>query len=898
MSLRPLFHASIFAFYFWCIASQNTHTPGTSKWIEHDDLYNLVSGPFDHTCVQDGSWSDAATWGADGVPTTGGDVHIPEGRAVTYDVASSGVALGLVFVEGTLRWSLEVSTAMEVDTIINGVGGRLEIGTEETPVPPDVTHDVLFPAGPIDVAWDAALQSRGLVSHGSVAIHGSPVTPHLKVAADPLAGDSSLRLAYPPQGWRPGDRLVVAGTVYDGYKWNNSCPCIDFFPPQDEVVTIDTVSPEGVVAFSPPLVHNHSAPAGRPDLKTSIGLLTRNVRFRSDPSTPVPERGHVMFMHSPDADIRYAEFSYLGRTDKSTLARSVNRTIEGGGITPSSNVKGRYAFHFHRNGIPAMEDARSPAIAIGNSAAHSAGWCFVHHDSLAFFDRNVAYDCFGAGFSAETGNEVGAWTRNLAVFSQGIQWGDPKNAVDLDEFDTGNSGDCYWFQSRMVRSAENVAASCNNAYSYFHRGAVDLDDGTSQLSFDARAWQLPDALALRPAVGPDDAPIRQFVDNEAFASRTGLHVVKANPNQGHDVHSHLKRHLAWNVLQCAAITYTAHYLLEDFDCVGRPAGDFTGPQHGIGIQNNAGDIVILRPRIEGFPVGFTISIDDTPQYDYRNYVFVNPEFIDVDEEFAAGDFRPQYDTLLEGFAIEPRLEVEFDQQPFYYIEGGDPSLEPEIRKVNITGTKTDSLGSLTIPPVGDTGPDNYNGLYSEVVERLETAGYFTDAEGRRWFVLPDFYTDRGTGEVHLIGRWVQIDDNVQLGNQFFSYANAVNAGNISSVPDTSAPVVEDETVPAPACDTDYCGSVTIDLLSNDADPDGDALSVAAILQPDRGEVYDNGDGTVDYRPDPGFADYPQTFEYWVTDGHANFVKGVVTIGGGDSAASSLRGWWTDAAPLW
>lgn len=62
-------------------------------------------------------------------------------------------------------------------------------------------------------------------------------------------------------------------------------------------------------------------------------------------------------------------------------------------------------------------------------------------------------------------------------------------------------------------------------------------------------------------------------------------------------------------------------------------------------------------------------------------------------------------------------------------------------------------------------------------------------------------------------------------------------------------------------------AVTVDVLANDTDPDGDALSVvpATLGPPNAGTVVLNGDGTVTYTPDPGFVG-TDTFLYEATDG--------------------------------
>lgn len=74
-----------------------------------------------------------------------------------------------------------------------------------------------------------------------------------------------------------------------------------------------------------------------------------------------------------------------------------------------------------------------------------------------------------------------------------------------------------------------------------------------------------------------------------------------------------------------------------------------------------------------------------------------------------------------------------------------------------------------------------------------------------------------------------------------------------------------------------CGlPVTIAVLDNDNDPDGDALQIAAFTSPQHGTVEDNGDGTFTYTP---FAGYTGTdsFSYAVSDGNGGIDTAVVRI---------------------
>ena len=70
--------------------------------------------------------------------------------------------------------------------------------------------------------------------------------------------------------------------------------------------------------------------------------------------------------------------------------------------------------------------------------------------------------------------------------------------------------------------------------------------------------------------------------------------------------------------------------------------------------------------------------------------------------------------------------------------------------------------------------------------------------------------------------------------------------------------------------------VSIDVLANDTDPDGDALTVANLSDPANGTVSINPDETVEYTPDPGFVG-TDTFTYTANDGLTDSDPASVTV---------------------
>lgn len=71
-------------------------------------------------------------------------------------------------------------------------------------------------------------------------------------------------------------------------------------------------------------------------------------------------------------------------------------------------------------------------------------------------------------------------------------------------------------------------------------------------------------------------------------------------------------------------------------------------------------------------------------------------------------------------------------------------------------------------------------------------------------------------------------------------------------------------------------SVNIAVLSNDLDPDGDLITIIGITNPANGTATINPDGTITYKPAPGFIGN-DTFTYTISDGDGGVATGVVSI---------------------
>ena len=543
-----------------------------------------------HVAVKSGAWFDPDVWANGEVPGEGAKVVIPDGVSLCYG-EESDVSLFTVRVDGALHFATDRDTFMEVDTLLVTPSGALSIGTADAPVEVGVEAVIsIADNGPIDVAWDPQLLSRGVITHGRVEIHGAEKENFLQVSVDPMAGDTSITFAENPEGWEVGDKIVLAGTKFVGSDIVAQGAKVSA-PTEDEELVITAID-GSTVYFDTPLAFDHDGP--RADLKAYVANYSRNVRFETENADALPahQRGHVMFMHNDDIDVRYAEFHELGRTDKSERAFDLDDLS---GVEADTNVKGRYAVHIHRAGVG---DQGDPAMLVGNAVWGSPGWGFVHHDSHAILDGNAAYDVFGAAFVSETGNETGRWVDNISIKTLGANV-QSKNADDVAAFDLGRNGVGFWFQGRLVQAVDNVAATTPEGvgFAYFHRGLIG-----DFIPVDPDTVDQPGKLRYQDEIYIDKPNIELFKGNVAVGAERGLEVIKHGPRQGHDVRSMIEDFTAWESQTGVHLEYTGHYTLTNLDLVG-PSDEALRPHYsaGVRISRNAFDIVVDGVRDQRLP---------------------------------------------------------------------------------------------------------------------------------------------------------------------------------------------------------------------------------------------------------------------------------------------------------
>jgi len=142
--------------------------------------------------------------------------------------------------------------------------------------------------------------------------------------------------------------------------------------------------------------------------------------------------------------------------------------------------------------------------------------------------------------------------------------------------------------------------------------------------------------------------------------------------------------------------------------------------------------------------------------------------------------------------------------------------------------------------------------------------------------------EHGTVEVQDDGTVTYTPEDGYTGDDSFPYT-VCDAAGMCATGTVRVVVGSDDGGPTPqddAATVDEDDAVVVDVLGNDSDPDGDALTVVEAGAPAHGTATVNEDGTVTYTPDADFAG-EDSFVYTVCDGAiedgAACASAVVTV---------------------
>lgn len=479
-----------------------------------------------------------------------------------------------------------------------------------------------------------------------------------------------------------------------------------------------------------------------------------------------------MFMGTKTVQINGASFKDLGRTSKTDPLRNPATAP----TAATDNVRGRYPVHFHKMDRFAR-DLNKPyrtaaATFLGNAVWGSPGWGIATHGSWVNINDNVSFDIFASHFVAEDGDERGQLYRNIAIRSNGdkdrffksISWADGVNGHD-----TGFNGHGFWLESRNLDVRDNIAVSHQNAaFFFFHRNYHE------NVKIPVEFIMHPARTAMakgKTLMSIDDAPITSFLRNTAIASLKAIHVVKANPNQGHDIRNFFDTLKGYNVKGGIELEYTARYTFKNFEAYRDPT---VGASPGVMTGNVTRDLALVSPKLVGYskPVqvstvfgainsGLPINVPVTGGYaDTPDILLVNGQVdLTVDSSTGLVSLNPAlhvYNDDNGGALLGPVNVIQKINSSSLTTAAPSISFSPapqipntlswqRVNSLDVYGPniiKTDSAGAA-IQDIATYGIPSFWTLHhgTEAIKSLLQQGYYEDANGAYVWVT-DTVSDR------------------------------------------------------------------------------------------------------------------------------------------------------------
>ncbi len=712
--------------------------------------------------------------------------------------------------------------------------------------------------------WDPNQLSIGTITHGKVRINGQQKRSKSAISGSAMAGDRTLQLKSVPSGWRVGDQIVITGTHYVGREAGTG----ESLGSQDEIRTITQVRNRRVT-FDRPLVFDHDTP--RAEFNAYVANLTRNIEFHSATDLSIEGKleaddvgdiasslGHVMFMHNEDVQVNYAAFDDLGRSNKNDVLDDFRRQGFDGLIaerkrrngewikTPVNeitNIRGRYAAHFHQTGATATD---STAQVKGSVVTGGPGWGFVSHDSRVDFYDNITYGVLGAGFVAETGNETGTWARNIAINTYGADYNDktfdPKrqrafvnndtdSTVILEKNgawknqDLGHFGNGFWFQGKLIDVLGNVSVNSGlDGYFFMFRAP-------EQINVDPDVLVEPLSVHSPDGIHPFAPGLNVFVGNESIADTRGLEMIGIGGGRTNDERSVIEDFTAWEVGDVGTgAQYYPGYTIKNSAFVASTSPD-ANAAGGVLLRQVQMDTVLANLEIVGFDRQYdfrkTWSVGTIEQQGFDHpydviaaaiangkpnplpngfaHVVINPGFTSQQasqDRYIGDTFNKTYDQILTSSDLRPgrfniafddsSLRIDLDNKNIRYGTKPEDPIRPTLQEGHVLllkGVKTDSIGTIPI--------DYHNNVLvwheDAVQHRLETMGYFRMPNGANGVLLEELFSDRYTAEKHIVKFVAELDSRWNL-------TDAVNLGNFNSAnyPDVYVPqFLLDQTDPLP-----------------------------------------------------------------------------------------------------
>ncbi|XP_026538321.1 fibrocystin [Notechis scutatus] len=223
------------------------------------------------------SWNDVAKgWGGynKSIPSAGEDVIILPDRTVLVDMNLP--PLRGLYIQGTLEFSLNTSHLLSVACIVIAAGGVLKVGTLQHPLEERRKVHILLRASErvnCDRLKGLNVGPGTIGVFGKLQLHSAYTKKSWTHLGNDVAPGNERFMVQDHLDWHPGDKIVVSSSSYEAH--------------QAEIITLEKVNNHSI-RIRENLLHRHIGHSHRLEdgqwilLAAEVGLLTRNIRIKSD----------------------------------------------------------------------------------------------------------------------------------------------------------------------------------------------------------------------------------------------------------------------------------------------------------------------------------------------------------------------------------------------------------------------------------------------------------------------------------------------------------------------------------------------------------------------------------------------------------------------------------------
>jgi hypothetical protein len=312
-------------------------------------------------------WSDAKGWGGK-MPGPEDSVTLTDNVVLDTDATVRGLSIeyggSLTFAAGR---SVSLTSTENVVVLGELTMAPKDAGTVHLLKLSGVDESKFVGDGMKPLDTDVGVWVQG---KGRLVWDGTPKTAWVRAAGSVARGDTRLRLAAAPAGWRAGDELVLtptrpAGSEGTGEERTYSSGRIASISGRTVTLDAPTRNAHPRVKLAPGLA-----------LGAEVLNLTRNVRVEGEQG----HRTHVHIMGKPVHTVRHTALRWVGpRTD--TKEQYQDRPITKG-------VLGRYGLHFHM-----LQDHSRGTVVEGVVIREAGNHAFVAHSSHGIdFHSCISHD--------------------------------------------------------------------------------------------------------------------------------------------------------------------------------------------------------------------------------------------------------------------------------------------------------------------------------------------------------------------------------------------------------------------------------------------------------------------------------------------------------------------------